>query len=73
MKGGARKCANYANTHREGNKTRHETTKREHIRDKYNDRRHTHTHTQIEETNLIVRLEHTGGPGEQLRPRKHTN
>lgn len=33
----------------------------------------THTHTQIEETNLIVRLEHTGGPGEQLRPRKHTN
>lgn len=57
-------------THREGNKTRHETTKREHIRDK-----HTieDTHTQIEETNLIVRLEHTGGPGEQLRPRKHTN
>lgn len=58
-------------THREGNKTRHETTKREHIRDKHNDRRHTHT--EIEETNLIVRLEHTGGPGEQLRPRKHTN
>lgn len=30
-------------THRKGNKTRHETTKREHIRDKHNDRRHTHT------------------------------
>lgn len=33
----------------------------------------TNTHTHVEKTNLIVRLEHTGGPGEQLRPRKHTN
>lgn len=60
-------------THKEGNKTRHEATKREHIRNEHNDRRHKHTHTHVEKTNLIVRLEHTGGPGEQLRPRKHTN
>lgn len=59
-------------THKEGNKTRHEATKREHIRNEHTIE-DTNTHTHVEKTNLIVRLEHTGGPGEQLRPRKHTN